>query len=306
MQRLVLTPALSPGARERGLVGFEFRVSRRACSTLERGARQIFAGEHFRAPSPGGAGWGEGGSADSNSNRSAFTLIEILIAVAAFAIVLAAINTIFYTALRLRNSTTAVIEKALPLEHAFGIIKRDLANLTVPGGTMSGTFSTTTTSNSVVGQMSPSFYTTGGVVDETSPFGDLQRVSYLLVTSTNKSQGRDLVRSISRNLLPALQDQNEQERLLGGVETLTFMYHDGLQWRDTWDPEAQATSSGISNGLPVAVKVQIQLAQEEGTVGQSGRSRIAPIELVVPIVVQQRTNQAAATTTTTAQAGGGQ
>ena len=56
---------------------------------------------------------------------SAFTLIEIMIAVAAFAIVLAAINTIFYTALRLRNSTTAAIEKALPMEHALGVIRRD-------------------------------------------------------------------------------------------------------------------------------------------------------------------------------------
>ena len=244
--------------------------------------------------------------ARSDAPYQAFTLIEILIAVAAFAIVLAAINTIFYSALRLRNSTTAAIEKALPSEHAFGVIKRDLANLTVPGGTMTGTFSTTTTSNSVAGRMSPSFYTTGGVVDENSPFGDLQRVSYLLVTSTNKSQGRDLVRSVTRNLLPSLQDQSEQQWLLGGVETLTFLYHDGTQWRDSWDPAAQATTSGISNGLPAAVKVQIQLAKDDGSVSRGSRSRELPLELVVPIVVQQRTNQTATTTTTTAQAGGGQ
>lgn len=235
--------------------------------------------------------------------HGAFTLIEILIAVAAFAIVLAAINTIFYSALRLRNATTAAIEKGLPIEHAFSVIKRDLANLTVPGGTMTGTFSTTTTSNSVVGQMSPSFYTTGGVVDENSPFGDLQRVSYLLVTSTNKSQGLDLFRSVTRNLLPSLQDQNEQQWLLGGVATLTFLYHDGTQWRDAWDPATQATTSGISNGLPAAVKVQIQLAKDDGSVSRSSRSRELPVELVVPIVVQQRTNQAAVVAAA-AQAGG--
>lgn len=247
---------------------------------------------------------GGGGSIVRISKRRAFTLIEILIAVAAFAIVLAAINTIFYSALRLRNATTAAIEKALPIEHAFGVIKRDLANLTVPGGTMTGTFSTTSTSNSVAGQMSPSFYTTSGVIDETSPFGDLQRVSYLLVASTNKSQGRDLMRSVARNLLPSLQDQNEQEWLLGGVETLTFLYHDGSQWRESWDPAAQITTTGMSNSLPAAVKVQIQLASEDG-VRSGSRSRELPIELVVPIVVQQRTNQAAVVAAA-AQAGGGQ
>src|SRR6266850_2041231 len=73
----------------------------------------------------------------------------------AFAIVLAAINTVFYSALRLRNSTPSAIEKALPMEHALGVIKRDLANLVLPGGTMSGTFTTSSTSNNVAGQSSP-------------------------------------------------------------------------------------------------------------------------------------------------------
>ena len=223
---------------------------------------------------------------------SAFTLIEIMIAVAAFAIVLAAINTIFYTALRLRNSTTAAIEKALPMEHALGVIRRDLANLVLPGGTMSGTLSTTSTSNSVAGQASPSFYTTTGVIDETSPFAEVQRVSYLLVASTNNGIGKVLVRSVARNLLPSLQSLTEQEPLMTGVQTLTFLYLDGSQWKDSWDSTVASTTTGVTNGLPAAVKVQVQLATENGS-GSRGRSRETPIELVVPLVMQQRTNQVA-------------
>lgn len=234
----------------------------------------------------------------------AFTLIEILIAVAAFAIVLAAINTIYYTALRLRNSTTAAIEKALPMEHAFGVIKRDLSNLVLPGGTLSGSFSTTSTSNSVAGQSSPSFYTTTGVIDETSPFAEVQRVSYLLVASTNGPMSRDLVRATSHNLLPTLQDLNEQEWLLSGVQTLTFLYHDGSQWRESWDPATEMLTTGVSNGLPAAIKVQIQMAKEDGASG-SRRSRDVPFELVVPIVVQQRTNQAGQAVAAATTAGGG-
>jgi general secretion pathway protein J len=225
-----------------------------------------------------------------NVGSRGFTLIEILIAVAAFAIVLAAINTIFYSALRLRNSTTSAIENALPMEHALGVIKRDLANLVLPGGTMSGTFTTTSTSNSVAGQSSPNFYTTSGVIDETTPFAEVQRVSYLLVASTNGAFGKDLVRSVTRNLLPSLQDQPEQESLMSGVQTLTFLYLDGAQWKDSWDSTVENTTTGLSNSLPAAVKVQLQLATENS--GSSrGRSRELPVELVVPIVVQARTNQ---------------
>ena len=242
-------------------------------------------------PLLGGEGRGEGERSFQSSSRfAAFTLIEILIAVAAFAIVLAAINTVFYSALRLRNSTTAAIEKALPVEHALGVIKRDLANIVLPGGTMTGTFSTTSTSNSVAGQSSPNFYTASGAVDETSPFGEMQRVSYLLVASTNRTGGKDLVRSVSRNLLPSLQDEYEQEWLMTGVQTLTFLYHDGIQWKDSWDSAIENTSTGMSNSLPAAVKVQIQMVSEN-SVGNRSRSRELPIELVVPIVVQQRTNQ---------------
>jgi type II secretion system protein J len=221
---------------------------------------------------------------------AAFTLLEILIAVTAFAIVLAAINTVFYSALRLRNSTTQAIEKALPMEHALGVIKRDLAGLVLPGGLMSGALSTTSTSNSLAGQSSPSFYTASGVVDETSPFAEVQRVTYLLVAATNRAGGKDLIRSVSRNLLPSLQEEHEEEWLMSGVQTLTFLYHDGTQWRDSWDSTIENTSTGLSNSLPAAVKVQVQLLSEISTASRS-RSHELPIELVVPIVVQQRTNQ---------------
>lgn len=246
------------------------------------------------------------GRAPRSAPWQAFTLIEILIAVAAFAIVLAAINTIFYTALRLRNSTTAAIEKGLPLEHAFSVIKRDLSGLVVPGTTIFGAFSTVATSNNVSGQVGPNFHTTTGVIDEVSPFAEVQRVSYLLVASTNQSNGRDLYRVASRNLLPTLQDLAQQEWLLGGVEAVTFLYHDGSQWRESWDGSVVNTTTGLSNGLPAAVKMQIQLANEDGALRRSSRSRELPVELIVPIQVQQRTNQAQQTMTTTAPAGGEQ
>ena len=222
-----------------------------------------------------------------------FTLMEVLIAVVAFAIVLAAINGVYYGAIRLRNKTTTGLEQALPLEHATAIIKRDLANIVLPGGTFSGALQTGSTSNRIVGQSSPSFYTSRGLIDDTSPWGDVQRVSYLLLDSTNHANGKDLIRSVSRNLLPVLQDQPEQQWLMTGLQQMTFLFYDGSQWRDSWDSTTPDLTTGLSNSLPKAVKVQIQLLPE-GT--GRGRQREVPIELVVPITVQARTNQAQPTT----------
>src|SRR4051812_26961616 len=70
--------------------------------------------------------------------RKAFTLIEIMLAVAIFAIVLVAINSVFYSALRLRRKASEAIEQSLPIQQTIAIMKRDLQGLVAPGGTLTG------------------------------------------------------------------------------------------------------------------------------------------------------------------------
>jgi type II secretion system protein J len=208
-------------------------------------------------------------------------LIEVLIAVAIFAIVLAAINTVFYSGLRLRNRSAESFEEALPVQRTVAVIKRDLANLVLPGGTLSGALQNTTITNTVAGQASPDFYTSAGLLDNLVPWGDIEKVSYVLADSTNRAPGRDLYRAVTRNLLSPNQDPPTQQRLMGGVQGIVFYFHDGNQWLESWDSTAQTN-------LPLAVKVQIQLASP-GTGLASAAS--APIELVVPLDVQVATNQ---------------
>ncbi len=220
--------------------------------------------------------------------RRAFTLIEVLIAVAAFAIVLAAINSVFYAALRLRNKTAMALDEALPGQQAVAIIQRDLANLAVPGGVLSGQLQTSAT-KILPNQISPDFYTSTGFVDETSPWAEIQRVSYALVPSTNRNGGKDLFRAVTRNLLPVTaQEQPVLQWLMTGVQNMAFLFYDGAQWRDSWDSTTPDTTTGLSNNLPRAIKVQIQLAPEQTA---RAASLLAPIELIVPVSVQARTNQ---------------
>ena len=225
-------------------------------------------------------------------------------AVAVFAIVLLAIHGVFYGAVRLRNKTTETLEQAVPLQHTLAIIKRDLANIVVPGGTLFGELQTTPTTTNQQSQasqgisgfnsasmkgliVSPTFCTAAGLMDDYTPWGDVERVLYYLTEPTNHAVGKDLVRSVTRNLLPTLQDQPEDQRLLSGVQDVAFSFYDGTAWLEMWDSTMQAAK------LPQAIKVELLLAPEETE--QAPRE---PITMVVPLCVQARTNQ-------TSQASGG-
>ena len=103
--------------------------------------------------------------------------------------------------------------------------------------------------------------------------------------STNGSVGRDLFRSVTRNLLATVEEQPVLQPLVSRVENIYFSYYDGSQWRDTWDSTTPDTTTGQTNMLPTAIKVQIQPA------GEQRRQALPPaIELVVPILVEARTN----------------
>jgi general secretion pathway protein J len=234
--------------------------------------------------------------------RRGFTLLEILLAVAIFAIVLLAIHVVFFGAIRLRNKTAAALDNAVPLQHALTVMRRDLANILPPGGTLSGQFQstpTTTATNlttdtllSLSGRrVSPDFYTASALVDNRSPWSEVQKVAYLLVPSTNGGAGFELVRSVSRNLLPAFDEEPEMQPLLEGVEEVYFEYYDGSTWRTEWDSTVELTP------LPLAIKVQIEMLPEE-----TASVRPAPVELLVPLVVQARTN----VTDSAESSGGGQ
>ncbi|MEQ2007136.1 MAG: type II secretion system protein GspJ [Limisphaerales bacterium] len=246
-----------------------------------------------------------------HASRSAFTLLELLIAVVAFAIVLAAINGVFYSGLKLRNRSAASLEKSLPLTQALTILKRDLASIAPPStnstkligelqSSPTGTSGSQPQFGSLAGatggmsgqsaQVSPDFYTLSGLLDSESPWPNVQKVAYLLVDSTNRNAlGKDLVRAVTRNLLPSgsIEEEPVEQLLLTDVADVLFFFYDGTDWQETWDSTADETKK-----LPRAIKVQLQMASEDRA------SQQPPIELVVPLTVEASTN-------TTAQSSGG-
>ena len=224
---------------------------------------------------------------DPNNGR-AFTLIEMILAIGVAAIVLAAVNAVFFTALHLRERTQAAVDEATPVDQALAFLRRDLqcAVTPKPGGILSGDFRVGNLAG--IGIAEPvviEVYTATGALHEREPWGDIERVTYELKDPAGgNTAGKDLVRSVTRNLLSAATPEVEDQWMMSGVQSIEITCFDGSRWLDTWDT---TDPTSANTNLPVAVRVRIQL-----TGNDHGALSGPPLEMLVPIDSQSRTNQA--------------
>ena len=221
-----------------------------------------------------------------SNKKHAITLIEMVLAIGVAAIVLIAVNTVLFASLRLRDATTETVDAATPMDAAVTFLRRDLQCVVTPtNGTskiLSGDFRAGNVSSPGVPEpVAVEMFTTTGALSANAPWGDIQRVTYELKQPTDRNAaGRDLYRSVVRNLLTLTTPDVEDQLMLSGVENIKFSCFDGSQWQDTWDTTGVTS---VNTNLPLAVRVDIQM---------SGNNNLQPIELVVPIDVQVRTNTA--------------
>ena len=93
---------------------------------------------------------------------------------------------------------------------------------------------------------------------DNAPWGDIQSVTYELRDPTDRNgRGKDLYRSVTRNLMAATTPDVDDQFMLSGVQSIKFSCFDGSQWQDTWDTTGVTS---VNTNLPVAVRVHIQMA----------------------------------------------
>jgi hypothetical protein len=128
-------------------------------------------------------------------------------------------------------------------------------------------------------RVTPDLFTNSGKIDGWNPFSEVQMVAYYLAPATGGGRGQNLVRVVTRNLLPVQESEPEEHVLMGGVESATLLFYDGYAWVDTWDSTTTLT-------LPTALKLSLVMAPRGTT--QTGS---AQFELVVPVLVTTTTSQ---------------
>jgi type II secretion system protein J len=217
----------------------------------------------------------------------------MILAIGVAAIVLLSITSVLFAALNLRQATEDVVAAAAPLDQTMSYLRRDLQCVVTPtNGTskfLSGSFKLgNLISPGVSGNVQVEMFTATGALSPDAPWGDIQRVTYELKSpTTSGSQGQDLYRSVTRNLLAESTPVVTDQLMMNGVESLKFSAYDGSAWQDTWDTSALTS---VNTNLPLAVRVEIQMAGNNNSPGD-------PVTLVVPIDSVARTNMVLSTTT---------
>ncbi len=217
--------------------------------------------------------------------HAAFTLIELLMALAACAVILAAIYGVFSRAVHLRDNATRRTREVRVRAHAANMLRNDLRNALVSGGTIAATLEGSQESHGggFPGYLKFTATTAKDMDDELG--GDVQEIEYYITRDSLASDQKAgvLVRTINRDLLNTVKQAATEERVLAGVETMDVSFYSSTEWKTSWEVTTD------SKTLPEAVRVLIQ------PVADADGRKPAPIEVLVPWVTQS----AIPTTTTT-------
>ena len=217
----------------------------------------------------------------------AFTLIEMLVALAACAIILAAVYGVFSRAVHLRDNATHRTREVRVRAHAASILRNDLRNALVSGGTFAATLQGSQEGH---GAGFPGYlkFTATTARDADDEFGgDVQEIEYFIARDPDAADQKAgvLVRTINRDLLTTTKQTPPEERVLAGVEAMEVSFYSGSAWKTSWEVTTD------SKTLPEAVRVSIQpVADADGI-------KPAAIEVLVPWVTQSAIETTTTTTT---------
>lgn len=235
---------------------------------------------------------------DPDGRKGAFTLIEILLASVAAAMILVVINGLFVRAIHLRDDATERVRATRLRGRAERAIRDDLQSALVSGGVLASTVSGGSSSTGGPGGSNFPGYlkltTTNGRSASATVASDLQQVEYYVTQDPNAAAASAnsgvLVRAVTRDLLASTPTVSKEETLLTNVQSLQVQFYDGLSWLDTWEFDSD-TAAAAANGsgttittgsasLPEAIRVNVRLLARPDSLPSP------PVEVLVPWVTQ--------------------
>jgi prepilin-type N-terminal cleavage/methylation domain-containing protein len=212
----------------------------------------------------------------------AFTLLELLVALAMAAIIAGSLYASLRSGFRARAQAEAQVEPVRTAELATALLRADFESARPADGTLSGPFvGQDLTGDQGLAADSVSFFTLGNPTDPlaaaaatagapadmsgvglTPTTGEARQVEIAITSYPGPGGAAEpcLVRRVNTNLLAQVTAEPYEEVLCRGVRSLNVRYYDGLTWQDSWD------STTLDNAIPVAVEVTLEL--DRSTEGQ--------------------------------------
>ncbi len=193
----------------------------------------------------------------------AFTLLELLMASAAFAMIVLVMKVTLMGSLSLRNRSQERMDALNLRMRVMDIMEKDLRQCLLKGTPFAQEFLGDSQGQGLTRNDQLTFYTASGVIQTNLPWGHLQKISYYLQQPPSglqqeEEEGWTLYREVTRNLAPAgeVEILMTPQPLARGVHSLTFQYYDGEYWQETWDSSTEEAE------LPLAVRIRLTFLPE--------------------------------------------
>lgn len=203
----------------------------------------------------------------NNNKNKAFTLLEVIVAIAIMDIIALMLYSSLYIAVRAKRSSYEAIEPYNVASAAFEYIRKDLSCAVKPGGILAGDF---------VGELQTiaggnrgdylAFYTTSALTGSSRTGSDIVFVEYSLENEQEDPFFDDtnfepsptvLTRTITTNLLAPAISPFRSEVVAGDISSLRFRYYENEDWVDQWN------SADTDNAIPKAVEVTITISSQD-------------------------------------------
>jgi prepilin-type N-terminal cleavage/methylation domain-containing protein len=199
----------------------------------------------------------------------AFTMLELLVAMALMVVTASCLYTALYTSFRAKRSAMSAVEPTSLAINAIELIKQDTYGVLPPVGTLAGTFlGNDSLGANGVDTDSLELYTTHIYSENDHPVGGLGKIELLLEEDTDYDrENYRLVRRITTNLLSPRAVDPEEQVLCRNVKSLNLRYFDGDNWLDEWDSTADA------NSLPLAMEIDIQVLYNTKSSNKESQTR---------------------------------
>lgn len=182
--------------------------------------------------------------------HNAFTLVEILIALAILAMIVASTFTIFRSSSKSWQKGETRSERYHNARTAVGKMNMEISEALITENSLSKFIGEKEKINFI------SFVSSGNGIFEQAEIG------YWL-----DRKKKFLMRNEDINPDYNFSTYDYSDILAEGISLLEFSYYDGLTWSDTWDSELTGNGAGLEQGrenLPEAVKIKLKVEDKEG------------------------------------------